>query len=548
MRVASSRKLVGVLLAIGLAACQKGDPKTVKYWVEKVQAERTEREKKADMDHLVAVAKTDKAAGNAQLVASLLKDQPGDVVGKAAEALGDLSDKSAVPALVDAIDISRGVGADRQTEQANHANRAIAETLGKLGDKAGTPGLLKLLKSKDNYTVIAAINALGDLRDPAAVKALSEIATDTSIETFVNKKAIMALGEIADPNALPAVHQMLYEERKGISFFAESSFAMYQIGKPSTEVLLSDISGKDATFTSWAKQHGVLKGAIYAKTAQILGDLNDTRAEGELLKLLSYKDDEAALQYATRMQAADALGRMRAKSAVKPLEDMLSEEEVAARNTYWRALRFIGDRSVVGVAQKKAEAKESIGYREDAYKTLAMVGEASDLKAYDGLLASESGRLQGECKQAELGDADCQKQIQEVTTRLKEYRGALATGCAEGAVSCWQGKLTDANPYARARAALELGRTGKAEVLPALIEAIQKPLDGKSDDEVTKQDEARFAAILATHWLLNAGAKPADAAGVADKLEKQSDEERKKTATMRSAEDVKRLAVRMRRA
>lgn len=546
MRVASSRKLLGILLVAGLVGCNHGDPKTVKYWVDKIQNEHTEREKKADAEHLVAVAKTDKTAGAAAQVATLLKDQPGDVMAKAAEALGDLGDKSAVPALVDAIDLSRGVGSDRATEEANHANKAIARALGELGDKAGTPGLLKLLKSKDNYTVIEAINALGDLRDPSAVKPLSSLATDTSIETFVNKKAIMALGEIADPNAIPAVHQMLYEERKGVSFFAESSFAMYEIGKPSTDILLSDLTGKDPKFMAWAKDHGILRGAILAKTAQILGDLNDTKAESDLLKLLSYKDEEAALQYATRMQAADALGRMRSHAAVKPLEEMLGDEEVAARNTYWRALRFIGDKSVLPIAQKRAEAKESIGYREDAYKTLALVGDGGELKAYDALLAGEPARLQGECKEAEIGDADCQKQIAEVTARLKEYRGVLAAGCS--ASTCWEQKLTDQDPFVRSRAALELGRSGKAEALPKLLAAIQKPLDGTSDDEVTQQDEARFSAILAVNWLLNAGVKPADSTAEADKLDQQAEEERKKTATMRSAEDVKRLAVRLRRA
>ena len=544
----SIRNQLLVLAAAGLCACTRGDPKTVKYWVQKVQGEHTEREKKADMAHLREVAKTTKEADVAGQVASLLHDQPGNVQQLAAEVLGELGDKSAVAPLLAAIDISRGSGADHATEEQNHANRAIADALGKLGDPKATPGLLKLLKSKDNYTVINAISSLGEVRDPAAVKALSEIATDTSIETFINKKAIMALGEIGDPSAIPAVHEMLYQERKGISFYAESSFALYEIGKPSTSILLSDIQGKDPKFMSWAKEHGVLKGAILAKTAQILGDLNDRSSEHALLELLAYKDEDAQLQYATRMQAADALGRMRSKAAVKPMEEMLGDEEVAARNTYYRALRFIGDRSVVATAMKRASAKESIGYREDAYKTVALLGNAGELNAYDALLAGEDKRLDGECKDAEIGDADCTQQKKDVEGRLKLYRGALATGCATGQLPCWEQKLADANPFVRERAALELGHSGKAEALPQLISTIQKPLDGKSNDEVSQQDEARFAAILAVHWLLNDGAKPANAAEIAAKLEKQADEERKATATMRSAEDVKRLAVRLRRA
>ena len=548
MRFASTRVALTALLSVCLVACTHSDPKSVKAWVAKVKSERGTREKKADMAHLRQIAAACAEPDKVAQVASLLKDQPGDVKQVAAEVLGKLGDKSAVPALVDAIDMSRGAGTDRLTEQANHANRAIAEALGQLGDPAATSGLLKLLRSKDNYTVIGAINALGKLRDAAAVKPLSSIATDTSIETFINKKAIMALGDIGSADAIPAIHEMLYAERKGISFYAESSFALFEIGKPAIPVIQSDLSGKDPTFASWAKDHGVLRGAILAKSAQLLGDLNDTSAEGELLKLLSYKDDQAALQLATRMQAADALGRMRAHAAVKPLTAMLGEEEVAARNTYYRALRFIGDPSVAAVALKKATSKESIGYREDAYRTAAMLGGPGELKAYDAALEAEPTRLHGECKDNEIADADCKAQIDQVTARLKAYRGALATGCAAGQSACWQGKLKDADPYVRGRAALELGRANAASAFPALIAVIQKPIDAKTNDEVAVQDEARFAAILAVHWLLDGGAKPAGAAEVAKALEAQVAKEKSQTATMRSAEDVKRLAVRLGRA
>src|SRR5205823_7225402 len=124
----------------------------------------------------------------------------------------------------------------------------------------------------------------------------------------------------------------------------------------------------------------------------------------------------------------------------------------------------------------------------------------------------------------------------------------LATGCASGNVACWTGKLADPSPFARTRAAMELGRTGKAEVIPALVEAIQKPLDGATNEDVANQDEARFAAILAMHWILDAGGKPADPVALGEKLDKQVEGERSKTATMRSAEDVKRLSVRIKHA
>src|SRR6185295_10478584 len=94
-----------------LPACKGGDPKTAKYWVEKIQNDKTEGERKNDLTHLNDLLKTTREA-------------------KAVEVLGNLGDKSAAAAMVEAVDLSHGTGADKATQAANHANKAIAEALG----------------------------------------------------------------------------------------------------------------------------------------------------------------------------------------------------------------------------------------------------------------------------------------------------------------------------------------------------------------------------------------------------------------------------------
>jgi HEAT repeat protein len=509
-----------------------------------------ESEKKADIGHLSELLKKTKEPGAAAQVATLLKDQPGDVVAGAANILGDLGDKSVVPQLSDAVDLSHGAGADKATEEANHANKAIADALGRLGDKSAGPALVKLLRSKDNYTLISTIEALGEVRANEGVDSLVALTTDQTVEPFITKKAIMALGEIGDPKAIPAVHKMLFKERKdkGISFFAESSFALYQIGKPSADILLSDAKGSDKEFKAWAKENEIQEGAIYAKAAQILGDLNVPSAEGTLLSLLNYKDADERMQLVTRMQAADALGRMRSKAAVAPLSNMMGEEEANARATYTRALAFIGDKSGVAGLLKSAKTGP-VSARQFAFKNLAFLGNGSaDLKAYDDLLKDEPKLEQGECKTQGLEEAECSETIKKDMALFNDYKAALAANCGDTDIACWSKQLEDKNVYVRTKAALMLGHTGKSDAFAPLFAVVQKPFDAVSDQEVAEQDNARFAAIMGVHWLLDAGVKPPGLAELADKLDKQVDDERKKTATQRSAEDVKRLSVRLHRA
>ena len=68
---------------------------------------------------------------------------------------------------------------------------------------------------------------------------LIQLATDESLEPLVNKKAIEALGALADARAVPALMRMLTRERRGISFYAESSFSLFQVGPPAADALLS---------------------------------------------------------------------------------------------------------------------------------------------------------------------------------------------------------------------------------------------------------------------------------------------------------------------
>src|SRR5262249_40185037 len=92
-------------------------------------------------------------------------------------------------------------------------------------------------------------------------------------------------------------------------------------------------------------QNNVIEPAIYAKTAQVLGDLLDRRAEKALISHLSFDSEYLDLKLFVRMRMADALGRLRSKDAIKPLVAMLARGDApTARGGSARALARRGTR------------------------------------------------------------------------------------------------------------------------------------------------------------------------------------------------------------
>ncbi|MFN7133276.1 MAG: HEAT repeat domain-containing protein, partial [Myxococcales bacterium] len=373
------RSLVIALCAalLLLPGCKKSDPNSVEDQVERLQKAKNNKERLAAIERLRSIGKKEAVPG----LVEALKANPGEVREKIAVALGDIKDTSATAALSESIDFAVTSGSDKASQQANSANKEIARALGEIGDKAATEALLKLLKvTKDQYVKIETINALGKLKDPRSVELLSEIATDERIEPYINKKAIMALSQINDPRALPAYFKMAFAERKGVSFYPESSFAIFLLGDAANDKILKVLAGEDKDLLAWAKERDILEPAIYAKAAQIESDLQDRRAIPHLVKLLKFEDDNPRYKLIVRMNAADALGRMRAKEGVGPISAMLTEEEANTRGAYMRSLVQIGEKSVVPSFIKCA-ASGSWSARDYCVLGLAMLGEEKDLKA-----------------------------------------------------------------------------------------------------------------------------------------------------------------------
>ena len=520
---------VGLSLVL-LAGCSK-DPSTPEYWEGRFGEGKSKKEKKKAIEEL----RSSKHMGKAMvpmLNKRLDAEKSPEVKASLARLLGEAKDPSSIEPLMNAMDLAAS------DSDARTMNKEIAIAMGEIGDPKAVPALLKLIKVKgDNYTVIAAIEALGELKAKEAVEPLSEVAGDEAIETFITKKAIMALGDIGDPAAVPVVVKDMFKERKGVSFYMEASFALYQFGQPAADALLPVVEQKDKALFDWAEKNNIKDVALLAKSAQVEGDLHDMRAEKALVGFLNFKSEFDDIKLIMRMRAADALARMRSKEAAKVISTMLLEDEANARKEYVWALARIGSKEPLPKLIESA-GKGSWDAREESIRGVAMLGD--DPAVFDKFAAAEPKLFEAECKEdEEYKDCkDVAAGVKKHVEKINDYK-LRATAAAEckGDAACWAKKLDDKNEGVRERAAYEVGRSGNA----ALIGELMKRLTDKNLD-------TRLAIIQGADWLVH---DSKDAMKEAQKslpdLEKQLADEKGKTEFVKVNEDLRRLYVKVKR-
>jgi len=503
-----------VVVACLLVAC--GNPTDPAGWAKRA-ASRSRLDEKLQALGEVRKAPGDRRAAVPHLV-EVLKQAP-RARAQAAVALGEIGDRSATKPLVDAV--------DRQSNDRDvlDANRHIADALGALRAKEAVPALTDLVSSPDGYVQVAAVDALGRIGDPAAVDTLVAVATREGAEPFTAKKALLALGRIGDPRAGPAVLRMLFEERPGVSFFPEAAFAVAQIGRPMSAPLLAILEGKDAALARWAKERGVLPGALVAKSAQLLGDVGGPDAVPPLLSKLTYRDAAPGVAMYVRVLAAESLGRMRAKEAVRTLSELVPREtDPNVRDRYCDALVRIGDPAALP-ALKAAAAAGSWDLREGPLTALSRLGGAPERPSVDAAKARACANGCAPAMEAALAG---------MVARLEAARAC-------GDATCWTGKLADPSAAVRDRAALELGRAGGASHAVALGDAIVRPV--ANDAELA----ARYHAVLALGWIAAREKVGAPGEAIAARLDAMIAGDRGRTLTAGVNEDALRLATRLRR-
>ncbi len=535
--------ILALCAAFSLSACSP-DPKNVNDQTKILMTSKSDKQKVKAVENIRALGlETAETA-----LVPILQGPPkpsSQVILASAKALAGSKNPKAVDALCEAIDMSAG----SENSGANAANKEIARALTDIGDPRAASHMARLLKvTRDNYVSIEAIAALAKFKDPSTADVLIATAENDRLEAMINKKALAALGELKTEKALPTFIWMLFYERRGTSFFPESAMGIFRLGDKAVRPLVDIIEGKDKELLAKAKEEKMNPAALVAKAAQVLGDLGSREAVPGLIKLLKYANaDDLRAQYFVRMAAADSLGRLRAKEAVKPLQSMLGEEETMARQTYIRALFMIGDPSTASKLTGCA-SKDHWLLRDVCMYGLAMLSPAKDAKLFDGYEKNARKLFMKDCEEFGIfGEIDCvtegKKDFETMKAAMKSYRKAIEVAGACGRDrECLAKNLEHAEPRVRERAAYELGRMGKTESVAPLLKAIHRPM------ETDKDVAPRFAAILGLDWATrdDAEARAAARQDIPALLE-QVEKEKTKKLSQASAEDIQRLVAKLER-
>jgi HEAT repeat protein len=521
---------VALTLCLGLLepGCGKS-PTDPAYWEAQLDAAQRPSEKVRVLENLRASKKLNKSFVP-MLNARLGSEKSPETRAVIARALGELRDPSSVEPL------SRAVEANTADGATSRMNAAIAQALGDIGDSKGAPALLSLLASRDDYVRQDAIGALGMLKAPEAVPTLAQLALDDRSPPAVNRRAIIALGDIGDPRGVPVLLKTLYKQRGNSVFAQEASFSLFQIGPPAASALTSVVESRDRDLLSWARSNEVADAVLVVRAAESLGDFHAPGAERALVKQLSYKNNAPEQTLYARMAAASTLGKMRSAEGQKALEGMLEEPEPLARAEYARALVLIGGRDALPALQRSA-SHGPWDARQYAIGALGMLGDEREQSTFDRLRAEEPKLTAADCKRY-----GCNLPVQEVAAnRLKiltTFEAPLKAGAAcKSDAACWMAKLGDPEGTVRQRAALELGRMGKAEAVKPLV-------DHLSD----REPETRAAVLQGLMWLVRSGAGAAkQMVPLLPMLEQQYARDRGKQDYLATNEELRRLMVEVRR-
>ena len=248
----------------------------------------------------------------AETLARVLRSDPNETVRvAAAEALGRMEARSAVPALGAALG-----------DQSVAVRRTSAWALGQIEDKSSVEALVRALGDHDAQVRETATWALGQIEDAGSVAALAErLGHDGQVE--VRRRAAWALGQIEDKSAVPPLGTALRGDRDP-EVRRTAAWALGQIeDTASVEALaggLSDADEQVRTVSAWA-----------------LGQVAPRRAPDALLRAVGHDTP------VVRQKAAWALGQTGDAAAVPALAAAVADSVADVRRMALWALGQVDD-------------------------------------------------------------------------------------------------------------------------------------------------------------------------------------------------------------
>lgn len=284
------------------------------------------------------------------------------VRARVAETLGISKDRSAIPALLDALE-----------DEYFTVRSCAVLALGNIGDAQTIPFLLPLLKDKEEEVRSAACVAIAKFRDPATFDEITNVLLDDP-KIEVRQSAAVALGDTKHPAAIPFLMEALrdsywwYEKEQAALVLLS---AIEKMGPAVIDPLIEALGDKEGTVRKFA--------------ATVLGNLGDPRAMEELGMALY------DLHHEVGETAAEALVKFGAK-AVDILIQSLSHPESAIREHAIIALGKIQDARVAPVLIEMLHDPERMNQKQ----AMLALGALRDQRALPALQEITSNRADRE--------------------------------------------------------------------------------------------------------------------------------------------------------
>ena len=193
--------------------------------------------------------------------------------------------------------------------------RAAANSLGQLEDKRAVPGLIAALRDDDGEVRQQAAWALGQLEDRRATEPLAAALRDSNIE--VRRKAAWGLGQLEDQSAAPALAAALRDDDAEVRKTAAWGLGQLELRTAPAELIdaLKDPNADVRRTAAWALSEMGDARAVPA-LRQMLNDTDADARKNAIHALGQIRDSSAMQTIIDAMQSKDAEVRRAAAQAL----------------------------------------------------------------------------------------------------------------------------------------------------------------------------------------------------------------------------------------
>lgn len=268
---------------------------------------------------------------------------------------------------------------------------AAMMALGEMKEKAAVDPILGILTRDYPLAKASAAVALGKIGDERAVESLKKEMKDGDSE-YVKSSSAIALGRIGKESSVPYLIDRLRDQKVRVR--SSAALALGEIGNetavgPLIQVLETGKDSEGQKKNSMNANSDVRKSAVLA-----LGEIGSTEATETLIGILTDKGE--ALE--VRTDAASALGNIKDPKAVEALKKVFDDKntDTNIRNAAFIALSKTRDQKTAGVLIEKLGDKE---FGISAREALIEMGETAvdplieNLKTKDPKIKAETALI-----------------------------------------------------------------------------------------------------------------------------------------------------------